>query len=201
MEQARKREEREEAQQQWATPKPFITSLKRKSSLLKKRRVVEHLEQTFQKFTNSAPEQLSSLRNPHASFHFSWGNEEGSDGPSMYNNPLDCTLKKDGFKNLSNRKYWHPELRLCPRKLCGDHFSEIEPSLPRMYVWVLDLFSFILGVRQAEVHKEVLSVKRRFLKRNHRTLTSCKKKKRSRTATPVLRKKTHVHVENITDGV
>ncbi|XP_016348796.1 TATA box-binding protein-associated factor RNA polymerase I subunit B [Sinocyclocheilus anshuiensis] len=204
LEQARKREEREEAQRQWGTTKPFITSLKRKSAVLKKRRVAKHLEQKFQKFTDSAPEQSSSLTNPHASFHFSWGKEEGSDGPSMYKKRLDCTLKKDGFKYLCNRKYWHPELRLCPRRTCGDHFSKIEPSLPRMYVWVLDLFSFILGVHQAEVHKEVLSVERRFLKRNHQpkiqwTLTSCKnKKKRSKTATHVVRKKTRVLDENIT---
>ncbi|XP_026146764.1 TATA box-binding protein-associated factor RNA polymerase I subunit B [Carassius auratus] len=206
LEQARKREEREEAKRQWGTTKPFITSLQRKSLVLKKRRVAEHLEQKFQKYSDSAPEQSSSLTNPHASFHFSWGKEEGSDGPSMFNKRLDCTHKKDGFKYLCNRKYWHPELRLCPRRMCGDHFSEIEPSLPRMYVWVLDLFSFILGVRRAEVHKEVLNVERRFLKRNHQakiqwTLTSCKKtKKRSKTATRVVRKKTHVHEENITDG-
>ncbi|XP_016120495.1 TATA box-binding protein-associated factor RNA polymerase I subunit B-like, partial [Sinocyclocheilus grahami] len=111
LEQARKREEREEAQRQWGTTKPFITSLKRKSAVLKKRRVAKHLEQKFQKFT----EQSSSLTNPHASFHFSWGKEEGSDGPSMYKKRLDCTLKKDGFKYLCNQKYWHPELRLCPR--------------------------------------------------------------------------------------
>lgn len=50
---------------------------------------------------------------------------------------------------------------------CGDHFPEVEPWLPRMYSWVLDLFSFILGVRQAEVHKAVLDVERRFLRRSH----------------------------------
>ncbi|KAL0164678.1 hypothetical protein M9458_040431, partial [Cirrhinus mrigala] len=71
-----------------------------------------------------------------------------------------------------------------------------------MYVWVLDLFSFILGVRQAEVHKEVLNIERCFLKRNYEpkvqwTFTSCeKKKKRSKT----VEKKTHANEEHITDG-
>lgn len=78
--------------------------------------VAEHLEQKFQKFTDSAPEESSSLTNHHSSFHFSWGKEDGSDGPSMYKKRLECTFKKDGFKYLCNRKYWHPELRLCPRK-------------------------------------------------------------------------------------
>ncbi|KAL0164679.1 hypothetical protein M9458_040432, partial [Cirrhinus mrigala] len=76
--------------------------------------VTEHLEQKFQKFTDSAPEESSSLTNSHTSFRFSWGNEDGSDGPSMFNNRLDCTLKKDGIKYLSNRKYWHLDLRACP---------------------------------------------------------------------------------------
>lgn len=68
-----------------------------------------------------------------------------------------------------------------------------------MYVWVLDLFSFILGVRQTEVHKEVLNVERCFLKRNYEpkvqwTFASSKKKKKT------VEKKTHVNEEHITDG-
>ncbi|XP_073672500.1 TATA box-binding protein-associated factor RNA polymerase I subunit B [Garra rufa] len=199
LEQARKKEEREEALRQWTTTKPLCSMLRRKYITFKRKRVAEHLEQKFKKL---APEKSPSLTNSYASFRFSWGHEESSDGPSMYNNRLDCTLKKNGFKYLSNRKYWHPKLRTCPHR-CRDHFSEIEPSLPRMYVWVLNLFSFILGVRQAEVHKEVLNVERRFLRRNretkvHWTFASCKnKKKRSKT----VEKKTHVHEEeNITDG-
>lgn len=79
---------------------------------------------------------------------------------------------------------------------CGNHFSEMEPWLPRMYVWVLDLFSFILGVRQAEVYQEVLNVERRFLSRSHRSKiewTYCsltkKKVKKTKTATPVAKEK------------
>ncbi|RXN16745.1 TATA box-binding -associated factor RNA polymerase I subunit B [Labeo rohita] len=198
LEKARKREEQEEARRKWGTTKPFITTLKRKCLTLKKRRVAEHLEQKFQKFTDSAPEESSSL-NSHTSFRFSWGNEEGSDGPSIFNNRLDCTFKKDGIKYLSNRKYWHLNLKACPPNKCGDHFSEMEPRLPRMYVWVLDLFSFILGVSQTEVHKEVLNVERCFLKRNYEpkvqwTFASCKKKKKT------VEKKTHVNEEHINDG-
>lgn len=87
---------------------------------------------------------------------------------------------------------------------CGNHFSEMEPWLPRMYVWVLDLFSFILGVRQAEVYQEVLNVERRFLSRSHRSkiewtyfsLTK-KKGKKSKTATRVAKEK----ITDTTDGV
>ncbi|KAK2884166.1 hypothetical protein QQF64_015981 [Cirrhinus molitorella] len=190
LEQARKKKERDEALRQWATTKPLIGVLQRKSFTLKRRRVAENLEQKFQKF---APEESSSLTNTHASFRFSWGNEESSDGPSMYNNRVDCVLKKDGIKFFSNPKYWHPDLRSCPIHVYGNHFTEIEPSLPRMYVWVLDLFSFMLGVCQAEVHKEVIKVERRFLRRKHETYK--KKKKRSKT----VKEKTPDHEENITD--
>ncbi|XP_056096082.1 TATA box-binding protein-associated factor RNA polymerase I subunit B [Rhinichthys klamathensis goyatoka] len=196
LEKARQNEEHEEALRRWKPTNPFITSLQQKSLILKKRRVADYLEQRFHKLTDSGPEQLPSTTNPYSSFRFSWGNEEGSDGPSMYNRRLDCTFKKNGVKYLANRKYWHPELRLCVKKSCGNHFSEMEPWLPRMYVWVLDLFSFILGVRQAEVYQEVLNVERRFLSRSHQSkiewtyfsLTK-KKGKKSKTATRVAKEK------------
>ncbi|KAK9956551.1 hypothetical protein ABG768_014277 [Culter alburnus] len=167
LEKARQNEEREEALRKWKPTNPFITSLGRKHLIMKKRRVADFLEHRFRRLSDPAPEQLPSTTKPHSSFRFSWGNEEGSDGPSMYNSRLDCIFSKDGVRYLANQKYWHPELRLCVSKSCGDHFPEVEPWLPRMYSWVLDLFSFILGVRQAEVHKAVLDVERRFLRRSH----------------------------------
>lgn len=197
LEQARLKEEQEEARRQWNFANPFITNLKRKSLVLKKRRVTDHLQQRFQKFTDSAPEQSTSTTNSYTSFRFSWGEEEGSDGPSMFNRHLDCTVKKDKVNGLANQKYWHPELRLCQENKCGSHFSQFEPSLPRMYVWVLDLFSFILGVRQSDVYEEVLNVERRFLKQNYKldsqwTTSPRKKKKRSNSVNPVVE-------ENITN--
>ncbi|XP_056620620.1 TATA box-binding protein-associated factor RNA polymerase I subunit B-like [Triplophysa dalaica] len=163
-ERARQKMEREEARQLWKSHKPFITSQKDKSLVFKKRRVVNHLQHIFQKLTDSSPEQQVSTTTSFSSFHFHWGKEQGSDGRSLHKQRLNCTFKKNGVKRLTNRKYWHTVLSVCPLT-CNDHFSEIEPSLPRMYVWLLDLFSFLLGVSQAQVHKEVLNVERRFLKR------------------------------------
>ncbi|XP_051501217.1 TATA box-binding protein-associated factor RNA polymerase I subunit B isoform X2 [Myxocyprinus asiaticus] len=165
IEQAKQKRERAEARRQWKSSKPLIPSLKNKSVVLKKRRVVEHLQHRFQKLTDSSPKQSPSTTDTISSFHFHWGKEEFSDGPSMHHHRLNCTLKKEGVKCLANRKYWHADLKPCPPKFCGDHYSEIEPSLPRMYVWLLDFFSFLLGVTQAQVHKEVINVERRFLKR------------------------------------
>lgn len=65
-------------------------------------------------------------------------------------------------------------------RIAKDHFSEIEHSLPRMYVWLLDLFSFLLGVRQAQVYDEVLVVERRFLKEKKRPKPPHKKYKKSK---------------------
>ncbi|KAK7150253.1 hypothetical protein R3I93_011494 [Phoxinus phoxinus] len=204
LEKARQNEEHEEALRRWKPTNPFITSLQQKSLILKKRRVADYLEQRFHKLSDSAPEQRPSATKPHSSFRFRWGNEEGSDGPSMCKKLLDCTFKKNGVKYLANRKYWHPELRLCLKKSCGNHFPEMEPWLPRMYVWVLDLFSFILGVRQAEVYQEVLNVERRFLSRTHQSKiewTYCsltkKKGKKSKNATRVAKKK----ITDTTGGV
>ncbi|XP_056620480.1 TATA box-binding protein-associated factor RNA polymerase I subunit B-like [Triplophysa dalaica] len=163
-ERARQKMEREETRQLWKSHKPFITSQKDKSLVFKKRRVVNHLQHRFQKLTDSTPEQQVSTSTSFSSFHFHWGKEQGSDGLSLHKHRLNCTFKKKGVKRLTNRKYWHTVLSVCP-PTCSDHFSEIEPSLPRMYVWLLDLFSFLLGVSQAQVHKEVLNIERRFTER------------------------------------
>ncbi|XP_057208832.1 TATA box-binding protein-associated factor RNA polymerase I subunit B-like isoform X1 [Triplophysa rosa] len=163
-ERARQKMEREEARQLWKSHKPFITSLKDKSLVFKKRRVVNHLQHRFQKLTDSTPEQQCFTTTAFSSFHFHWGKEQGSDGPSLHQHRLHCTFKKKGVKRLTNRKYWHTVLSVCP-PTCSNHFSEIEASLPRMYVWLLDLFSFLLGVSQAQVHKEVLNVERCLMER------------------------------------
>ncbi|TRY55951.1 hypothetical protein DNTS_011338 [Danionella cerebrum] len=164
LEHASLKKERDEAKREWKATEPLITSLKRKVTARKKRRVADHLKERLQRFIDSAPEQGKTS---HSSFRFRWGKGEGSDGPSLFNNRLDCTVTKDGVKYLANQKYWHPELNL----ICGDHFLKFEPNFPRMYVWVLKLFSFILGVHPSDVQKEVLSVECRFLKKkNHPTV-------------------------------
>ncbi|KAI7799566.1 TATA box-binding protein-associated factor RNA polymerase I subunit B-like isoform X2 [Triplophysa rosa] len=163
-ERARQKMEREEARQLWKSHEPFITSLKDKSLVFKKRRVVNHLQHRFQKLTDSTPEQQCFTTTAFSSFQFHWGRDDGSYGRSLHQHRLNCTFKKKGVKRLTNRKFWHTVLSVCP-PTCSDHFSEIEASLPRMYVWLLDLFSFLLGVSQAQVHKEVLNIERRFLKR------------------------------------
>lgn len=50
-----------------------------------------------------------------------------------------------------------------PLRFCKSHYAEVEVTLPRMYVWLLNLFSFLMGVKPGCVYEEVLKVERRFL--------------------------------------
>lgn len=54
-------------------------------------------------------------------------------------------------------------LSLCSQ--CGDHFGELEPTFPRMYVWLLGLFSFMLGVEDAKLHGAVVQVEQGLLRK------------------------------------
>ncbi|XP_027022193.1 TATA box-binding protein-associated factor RNA polymerase I subunit B [Tachysurus fulvidraco] len=160
LERARKKEKQAEAMRKWKAKKPIISSLKQKSLVLKRRRVVEQLQRTFQAISGSAPEQQVSSP---STFHFLWEDKDGADGPSLLDKCLDCVMMKRKRKlHIVNRKYWHTDLRKCPRG-CGDHFRDLEPTLPRMYVWLLGLFSFILGVEDAQLHSAVVQVERRLL--------------------------------------
>ncbi|GAA6092797.1 TATA box-binding protein-associated factor RNA polymerase I subunit B [Tachysurus ichikawai] len=160
LERARKKEKQAEAMRQWKSKKPIIPSLKQKSLVLKRRRVVEQLQSTFQAISGSAPEQQVSSP---STFHFLWEDKDGADGPSFHDKCLDCVMIKRKKKlHIVNRNYWHTDLRKCPRR-CGDHFRDLEPTLPRMYVWLLGLFSFILGVEDAQLHGAVVQVERHLL--------------------------------------
>ena len=50
-------------------------------------------------------------------------------------------------------------------RACRRHFEEDRATLPKMYCWLLELFSFLLGVKQALVHEEVLRAERLLLGR------------------------------------
>lgn len=186
LERARQREELFEARRPWKSKKVLIPGMKHKALVLKRRRVVEQLQSSFHTLTGSVPEQQPSSP---SSFQFLWGQEEDSDGPSLHHKRLNCMLEKRGKeKGLVNQTYWHTDLKRCHKKDCRDHYSELEHSLPRMYVWLLGLFSFLLRVSEAQVHKEVVEVERRLLLRkavpkedNHKH----RKRKRRRTSSSV----------------
>ncbi|XP_017537718.1 TATA box-binding protein-associated factor RNA polymerase I subunit B [Pygocentrus nattereri] len=185
LEQAREREELVEAKQQWKAKKPVIASVKHKTVVLKRRRVVEQLQSNFCTLAGSDPEQQPSSP---FTFHFLWGKEEDADGPSLHNKDLSGMLVKEGReKLLVNKTYWHTDFRHCHKQNCWNHFPDLEPTLPRMYVWVLGLFSFLLGVSEAELHKEVVKVEQRLIlgKTLSDKRTQKPQRKRKRAADPV----------------
>ncbi|XP_046877452.1 TATA box-binding protein-associated factor RNA polymerase I subunit B isoform X4 [Hypomesus transpacificus] len=159
---ARQRQEENIARKQWKSQKVLYTSKKNKAVVLKRRRVAEQLQMTFQKLSG-----LSTSPPPSSpsSFCFRWGDEDGAvDGPSLHQQNLgSLVVLRDGELQPSNSTYWHPSLRVCQDRGCKSHYEEVEATLPKMFVWLVQLFSFILNVQPSCVYEEVLKVERRFL--------------------------------------
>ncbi|CAL8393034.1 unnamed protein product [Gadus morhua 'NCC'] len=163
---ARRREEDHTARMQWTAQKPIYPSWERKASYIKKRRMVDQLRTAFTRLSGTPAEPM---RRPPSSFRFRWGGEEGEagwDGPSLSHTVLDTVVKRRrGGETAVNEAYWHPPLKKCHSWACRRHFEEDRATLPRMYCWLLELFSFLLGVKQALVHEEVLRAERLLLGR------------------------------------
>nr|XP_057930841.1 TATA box-binding protein-associated factor RNA polymerase I subunit B [Doryrhamphus excisus] len=152
------------ARKQWKAA-PLFPNRKHKCVVMKRKRVAEQLQMCFQRLS-SQPAQVPPVAP--STFSFCWGDEEGADGPSLHHNKLKAavTLNQEVLTPV-NSTYWHPPLRPCDPRKCGSHYSAVESTLPRSFVWLLKLFSFLLRVRPAHLYQEVLSVERRLL--NNRT--------------------------------
>ncbi|TNN36458.1 TATA box-binding protein-associated factor RNA polymerase I subunit B [Liparis tanakae] len=108
---------------------------------------------------------------------FCWGGG-ASDGPSLHHQRLDGVLRGHAPSNAS---YWHPALRAS--QMCSRLFVEVEASLPRSFVWLLQLFCFLLDVKPAYLMEEVLRVETRFINKARRTRTRTRTKTRTKTMT------------------
>ncbi|XP_062406943.1 TATA box-binding protein-associated factor RNA polymerase I subunit B [Sardina pilchardus] len=161
-EKAKEREEQQTISQMWKSSKAMVFRKKERTVNLKRRRVAEHLQKSFQNLSGPSPDTL--LSKP-SSFIFRWGVREDSDGPSFHQTKLNHVMKKEQEAyTTANQKYWHPFMSSRAKKPCKNHYAEVEPTLPRMYVWLLELFSFLLRVPPACMHLEVLRVEQRFTK-------------------------------------
>ncbi|XP_028252652.1 TATA box-binding protein-associated factor RNA polymerase I subunit B isoform X2 [Parambassis ranga] len=156
---AEQKAEQDIARKRWTTERPVYQNKKEKVCLTKRKRIAEQVQLCFEKLS-SCPADVRSA-SP-SSFRFCWGDEDGSDGPSLQHMKLDglVTLKRDA-QTPSNCTYWHPALRPCSRWKCSSHYSEMEALLPRSFVWLLQLFCFLLDVEPHCLYEEVLSVERR----------------------------------------
>ncbi|KAM6954371.1 TATA box-binding protein-associated factor RNA polymerase I subunit B [Aplochiton taeniatus] len=163
------------ARKLWKSKKPLYPSLKQKSIILKRSRVSEQLQNNFQKLSGASPGPAGSAP---SSFRFQWGEGEGVDGPSMHQKGLDSVVVWDkGALRPSNTVYWHPVLKLCNSWVCKSHYKEVEATLPKMYLWLLELFAFLLGVRPGCVYEEVLKLERLFLRSRSQTLAEGRHRK------------------------
>uniref|UniRef100_W5NJJ7 TATA box-binding protein-associated factor RNA polymerase I subunit B n=1 Tax=Lepisosteus oculatus TaxID=7918 RepID=W5NJJ7_LEPOC len=160
LDEALEKEERDVARQSWKPYKPLYPSLKEKAVVLKRRRMVEHLQQHFQRLSGPAPDPPAPGG---SSFVFSWG-EDSAEQPCFHRHRVDAVIRDwPDSSRVSNTKYWHTALKSCEPQKCGLHFEMEEPVLPRSYLFVLSLFSFLLKVDVAKIHAEVCEVESRLL--------------------------------------
>ncbi|KAF7651367.1 hypothetical protein LDENG_00111810 [Lucifuga dentata] len=173
---AQHRQQEDTARKQWIGKKPLCESRKQRNVLMKKKRVAEQVQICFEKLSarpagvqSSAPSSIQS--SAPSSFSFCWGDQDGSDGPSMHHMRLDRVVTP------CNPTYWHPALRPCRPRNCRSHYGDVALTLPRSFVWLLQLFSFLLDAEVECVYEEVLQVERRLLSTKTPRMESC----RSRT--------------------
>ncbi|XP_076613267.1 TATA box-binding protein-associated factor RNA polymerase I subunit B isoform X2 [Chaetodon auriga] len=167
------------ARKQWKAKKPLYLSRQEKCVVIKKKRIAEQVQICFEKLS-SCPAGVDSVEP--SSFRFCWGDEDGADGPSLHQKKLDglVTLKHNVL-TPSNSTYWHPALRPCNPRKCRSHYSEVESTLPRTFVWLLQLFSFLLDVKPAYLYEEVLRVERRVFSGKTPKTTGTRTRTRTRT--------------------
>ncbi|XP_041831440.1 TATA box-binding protein-associated factor RNA polymerase I subunit B isoform X2 [Melanotaenia boesemani] len=174
---AQKKADQDVARKQWRTKKPIFLSKGEKNLIMKRKRNAEQVQMCFEKLS-SCPAGVQDI-SP-SSFRFCWGDKDGSDGPSLHHMKVDRVLtQKLGTLTPQNSLYWHPALKSCSTlRKCRSHYSEVEATLPRSFVWLLQLFSFILDVKPYYLYEEVLEVERKVFGAKHAMYPKGKKKKR-----------------------
>ncbi|XP_035986338.1 TATA box-binding protein-associated factor RNA polymerase I subunit B [Fundulus heteroclitus] len=162
---AQQRRNQDIARKQWKGKNVFFTNKRDKHFAIKKRRISESIQMCFKRLS-SQPAAVQDA-GP-SSFLFCWGGEDGSDGsdgsdgPGLHHLKLDGVVSPNrGFVTPWNFKYWHPPLRPCNPRTCSSHYGELEPTLPRSFVWLLQLFAFMLDVEPWRLFDAVLEVERR----------------------------------------
>ncbi|XP_040919755.1 TATA box-binding protein-associated factor RNA polymerase I subunit B isoform X2 [Toxotes jaculatrix] len=178
---AQQRRDRHVARKQWKARKPLPRSRKSQCVVMKKKRTAEQVQTCFEKLS-SCPVGVQHC--DRSSFRFCWGDEDGADGPSLHHKKMDRVLiLEHDVLTPSNSTYWHPALRPCDPRKCRSHYSEFEPTFPRSFVWLLQLFSFLLDVKPADLYDEVLRVERRVLGSRTPRSGPLRRKRRTRAET------------------
>lgn len=165
---AQERRRHQVARRQWKAKTPLCPCRDLEAVVTKRKRTAEQVQMCFEKLSS----RLVDVQRRHpSSFTFCWGDEDGADGPSLHHQKLDpvWTLKDD-VQTPAHSWCWHTALRVCDPRKCQSHYTEVEEVLPRSFVWLLQLFSFLLHVKPASLYEEVLRVERRVLRRKGRSV-------------------------------
>ncbi|XP_041814754.1 TATA box-binding protein-associated factor RNA polymerase I subunit B isoform X2 [Chelmon rostratus] len=181
---AQQRAVHNDARKQWKAKRPLHMNKRDKSVVIKRKRIAEQMQICFEKLS-SCPAGVESVEP--SSFRFCWGDEDGADGPSLHQTKLaGLVTLKHNVLTPSNATYWHPVLKPCNPRTCSSHYSEVEATLPRTFVWLLQLFSFLLDVKPAYLYEEVLRVERRVIssKMPKKTRTRTRTRTRDQPRTP-----------------
>ncbi|XP_042677627.1 TATA box-binding protein-associated factor RNA polymerase I subunit B isoform X2 [Centrocercus urophasianus] len=147
-----KKLDEEKAKYLWKCEKPLFYSVKKKSKILRRRQMVENLQNQFGKLSGSV--RPAGRPNP-SSFQLSWS-EENTDGSCFHGHSLKGILQeKHGLLTAINTDYWLCTDKLCNEKLCGHLAHYREEDFPKSYHFVLRLFSFLLRIQPSSIHEEV----------------------------------------------
>uniref|UniRef100_A0A3B3ZTN2 TATA box-binding protein-associated factor RNA polymerase I subunit B n=1 Tax=Periophthalmus magnuspinnatus TaxID=409849 RepID=A0A3B3ZTN2_9GOBI len=113
------------------------------------------------------------------SVHFLWGQSHDADGRSMHHMTLKGGTRTIHDNLLSDKNYWHPPFMNCHR--CKEHFSSLKEDVPRMFLWLLELFSFILHLKVDILFEAVVRLERKLFKiPNSRNRKKAKRLKKRR---------------------
>ncbi|XP_021246151.1 TATA box-binding protein-associated factor RNA polymerase I subunit B isoform X1 [Numida meleagris] len=150
-----KKLDEQKAKYLWRCEKPLFYSVKRKSKALRRRQMVENLQNQFGRLSGSV--RPAERPNP-SSFQLSWS-EENTDGSCFHGHSLKGILQeKHGLLTAINPDYWLCTVKLCNEKLCGHlaHYREVD--FPQSYHFILRLFSFLLRIQPSSIHEEVCAI-------------------------------------------
>ncbi|XP_056150573.1 TATA box-binding protein-associated factor RNA polymerase I subunit B isoform X2 [Lampris incognitus] len=160
---AKQRQQEERARKQWKPRKPIFPSEKDASCVVKRRRTVEQLQSLFGNLSGSAP---GPEHHPPSSFRFRWGEGEGVDGPSMHRQRVGgiVSMSEDTLAP-PKVQYWLLNSWKCNSNRHGILYKQLVPTLPKSFLWLLELFSFLLDVKPSSMLEGVWEVEQRLFGR------------------------------------
>ncbi|XP_067878586.1 TATA box-binding protein-associated factor RNA polymerase I subunit B isoform X1 [Heterodontus francisci] len=158
LDESEKEVEEQAARHLWKCEKPLFFSIKDKSVIYKRKRMIHSLKKQFIRLTSS--HQAVEKEGP-SSFRFSWS-EGNLERPCFHGDSLEA-YDDEKSKRITtvNERYWLSCLKICKAKYCQHLTKSEKKHFPGSYLFVLKLFSFLLGVEFSILHKEVCQLEHR----------------------------------------